>query len=333
MQRLFKYIQHIADWRVLVQARDIADKAVTGRTIADRAVGWWHMALKAVRNEHIDDAAVDTRTLADGAVTPAKLSDDVAGEVIAPMIDGATDRIQHRIDDLQNQIDGLGEHGMAVSNVLGSDEHIGVSQKAVTDAVNRIWQKLEDISGETLQGFDMLVTPSYFIGEDGCTVHVTASTAAMSGSFEHLSFYVNGELVHEAANTDYIEFDTGISETSVVRCTARILGVEYSRQEVITHHSSFWLGAGSGYAGIMDAAHAIPITNGMRGAYDVTVREGQRIIVVVAESLRDGFIRADLNSVEIPFTETSVTLDGKAYRVFTSENTYQAGTYNIDING
>jgi hypothetical protein len=71
----------------------------------------------------------------------------------------------------------------------------------------------------------------------------------------------------------------------------------------------------------------------MRGAYDVDVAQGQHIIIIVGESLAGGFLRADLNSVEIPFTESTVTVDGKNYKVFTSENVYNVGSYNIDVNG
>ena len=115
-------------------------------------------------------------------------------------------------------------------------------------------------------------------------------------------------------------------------CKAKIMGVEYTRQSVITHYNSFWLGAGNVYSDIMDVEHVIPITNGMRGAYDVHVEEGQKIIIIVGESLANGFLRADLNSVEIPFTESTVTVDDKNYKVFISEP-WVAGDYNIDING
>ena len=45
------------------------------------------------------------------------------------------------------------------------------------------------------------------------------------------------------------------------------------------------------------------------------------------------FIRADMNGIEIPFTEQIVDIDDYSYSVLTSENAYVAGTYNIDING
>jgi hypothetical protein len=203
----------------------------------------------------------------------------------------------------------------------------------MTDAINKLWQKLEDMTGEVLQGINMVVTPDYFISEDGCNVHIKANTVETNGIFEHIAFYINGTLLTEASNVDFFEYNTTINETSVIKCIAKIMGVEYTREKLITHYNSFWLGAGSTYSDIMDVEHVIPITNGMRGAYDVNVTQGQHIIVVVGESLASGFLRADLNSVEIPFTESTVTVDGKNYKVFTSEEAYSAGTYNIDING
>jgi predicted ATPase len=59
---------------------------------------------------------------------------------------------------------------------------------------------------------------------------------------------------------------------------------------------------------------------------------GQNLVIVIEDILRDRFVRADMNGVEIQFTETTQTISGKTYKVLTSENTYQAGTYNIDIN-
>ena len=238
-----------------------------------------------------------------------------------------------KVNDLQNQISSMSPTGAALSNEFGDNSLIGVSQKALTAALNSIWSKIEDISGESLLGFQMAVTPEYYIGEEGCNIHVTATTVETTGVFEHIAFYINGQLIREEDNVDYLEFDTEITETSVVMCTAKILGVEYQRQAIITHYSSFWLGAGSTYTDVMKNANLRPIANGMRGAYDVTVASGQNIIIILGESLREGFIRADINGVEIAFVETAVTVDDNTYKVLTSENTYQAGTYNIDING
>lgn len=229
--------------------------------------------------------------------------------------------------------------GPAITNVFGDSELVAVNQKITTDAINKLWQKIEDMTGEVLQGFSMQITPEYYIGETGADVHITANTVETNGIFEHIAFYGNGVLITEADNVDFFEHDFHVDETTVIQCVAKIMGVEYNRQSIITHYSSFLLGSGDTYADLMDGnnrflpQYAIPITNGMRGAYDVNVAEGKKIIIAVGESLREGFIRADLNGIEIQFTESTITdADGKVYAVFTSEP-WGAGEYNIDING
>lgn len=223
--------------------------------------------------------------------------------------------------------------GTAITDQFGDSELVAVNQKVHTAAINKIYEILEDITGNVYHGINMVVTPEYFIGEDGATVNITANTTETNGIFEFIEFYINGALIARGENVDYFTYNTTINETSVVKCVAKILGVEYTREKLITHYNSFWLGAGSTYSDIMDVEHVIPITNGMRGAYDVDVTQGQHIIIIVGESLAGGFLRADLNSVEINFTESTVTVDGKNYKVFTSDEAYSAGTYNIDING
>ena len=271
--------------------------------------------------------AIKTEHIADKQITPEKLSPRVAQEVVRPLY-----------YDLQNQIDAAEIGGIAVSNQFGENKHISISQKALTDAFNKVWAKIEDITGESLLGFQMDVTPEYYIGEEGSNIHVTATTVNTVGVFEEIRFLINGIQVwptteEEGKNVSYAEFDTEISETSVVECDAKILGIPYSKQTIITHYSSFWLGAGSTYSDVMKNSNLRPIANGMRGAYNIDLESGQKIIIVLGTSLREGFIRADINGVEIAFVETTQTVNGNTYKVFTSENTYQAGTYNIDING
>jgi hypothetical protein len=109
--------------------------------------------------------------------------------------------------------------------------------------------------------------------------------------------------------------------------------VEYTRQQVITHYNSFWIGAGDAYQDIMDLEHLIPITEGLRGGHDVEVGEGEHIILILGETFRPEFMRADISFAEILFNESVVTIDGKNYAVLVSQDTYQAGTYNVFING
>lgn len=110
------------------------------------------------------------------------------------------------------------------------------------------------------------------------------------------------------------------------------MGIEYTKQTAVTHYNSFWMGAGTDFHTIMDESHVIPIDNGMKGNYGITFNQGDNLFIIVGESLRGQFERADMNGFEIPFEESTATIDGTTYKVFTSSNKYAAGTYNIDIN-
>lgn len=254
-----------------------------------------------------------------------------------PLIFKLGEGVKKILSDLQNQIDSFNAHGLSVSNHFGNDKHIGISQYALTQAINRIWQKIDDMTGEVTQGIGMTVTPEYYIGEEGCSVHIVADSYDAHGIFEVLDLYViegdeerhiyHGEDVEHHAST------VQISDTAYVKCKAQILGIEYEVTKKITHYASFWLGAGASYSDVMTNAHLIPASRHMRGAYDITANGGDRIFVIVGESLAQGFIRADMNGIEIAMTESTITKDGNTYKVFTSQDTYQAGTYNIDING
>lgn len=323
-----------------IKTRHLADKCVTGEKIEDNAIGEQHIKDKTIQGRSIAPNAIGTQQLQDRSITGdsmepnaadnGKLADDAVSTRTIQKHAVIPEKLSKELLDL---IYSKHEHGIAVSDEFGDNDFISVSQKALTQAFNRVWSVLDDFTGEVHQGINMLVSPDYFIGEDACDIHITASTVGLNGPFEHIELLVNGTKIAEADDVDYYEFDTQITETSVIMCRAKIMGITYEQQKVVTHHHSFWLGAGTSYDQIMDVEHVIPIANNMRGAYNVPCNAGDHLFVIVASTLRAGFIRADMNGAEIAFTESTVTIDGKEYNVLTSENTFQAATYNIDING
>ena len=194
----------------------------------------------------------------------------------------------------------------------------------------------EDITGEVIRGISMAVTPTFFVSEDGCTIHVSANTVATNGVFEKIQFFVDGVMIHEETNTEYVSFDHHLDVKPeydyVIMCKAKIMGIEYTRQQIVTRYNEFYIGAGATYADVMDREHARQINEFMRASYDVSFADGQKLVIVLGASFRGAFIRADLNGAEIELNESTVTIDGKEYAVLTSD-TWSAGDYNIDING
>lgn len=242
------------------------------------------------------------------------------------------EKCEATLKDMQNMIDGIESSGIAVSNEFGDNPHISISQKTLTSAFSKIWQKIEDMTGEHTQGIRMYVTPDYFISEDGADITINAYTVETNGIFEHIAFYANGALIAEEDNVETFRYDYHIEDTTVIKCVAKIMGIEYTEQKVVTHYSSFWLGAGATYVNVITTDNLRPIENGMKGNYDVECEQGDYLFVIVAKSLSKGYIRIDMNGFEVPTERTEVTLGGDEYYVFKSKNAYQASTYNIDIN-
>lgn len=245
-------------------------------------------------------------------------------------------KLDKKIAETIKLIENLEVTGMLVMQEFGDSESFGISQKKITAAINQLWEKIEDITGEVFQGINMVVTPTFFVSEDGCSVHILANTVETTGIFEKIQFFVDGELIHEDTNTEYVSFDHHLDIKNeyeyVVMCKAKIMGIEYTRQQIITRYNEFYIGAGSTYTDVMDSAHARQLNGTMRYNYDVTFNEGNKLVIVMGASFRDGFIRADLNGAEIALAEETVTIDDKQYVVLTSE-AWSAGDYNIDING
>lgn len=264
------------------------------------------------------DDTVNTRHLKDGIITKEKIAPDFFEEFANIVSDRAIEILLDKV----------------IKDKFGNNTDATISQKLLTDTINDIYAKFREIEGEPPVGIYMTVTPEYFIGEEGAHVHIEAITSA--NIFEKIAFYKNDELIPgaEAESVFRLEADVDIDDTSTIKCTATILGMDYTVEKTVIHYNSFWIGAGSSYRDIMDTSHVIPIDGGiLRGAYDITCNEGDHFIIIVGEALRQGFIRADLNGFEIPFNLTKITKDGNIYWVMMSENQYHQGTYNIDING
>ena len=238
--------------------------------------------------------------------------------------------IKSRFDDLQNQLDSVTiGSGVPISNMLGDDPLICVSQKTLTEAINGLWSKIEEMTGEYSRGISMTVTPEFYIGEEGCVVHIAATNPISIGKFEKIDFYFNNEHVAGDEEVPSFEDDITINETGTLTCVAQILGREYALSKVITHYASYWIGAGDTYQDVMINDNLRPLTEGLKANYDVTVPNGKYIFVVLGEGIQESFIRADINGVEIPFLPVTVV---NGYKVYKSNNPYQKGEYNIDIN-
>lgn len=293
--KLFHFDIHLGKWRVLVQTRDINNHAVTAEKLAD------------------------------AAVTPRKLHPDVEQAWLNPILDARCACMQKQIDELRQIVTSHAAHGVALADSFGGGSDIGITQKTLTDEVNRIWDKLTEITGETGEGLDVTVTPMTFY-EDEARVVITAT--ALYERFEKLCVFVNGTLAIEEHNIDRISRELLLTDSSTIRTEAYVLGKYYSDTKIVSKVHQFYVGAGLQKEDITIPEYGHNYLGDIKGTYQVMVHEaGQRFMAVIPENMIGQATRMVMNGYTIPMAVER--RDG--YIIWTSTNTYPAETFTIGI--
>lgn len=102
----------------------------------------------------IGDGSVTTNKIADGAVTSDKLSDDVAEDVVQPIVDEA-------VEELQQQINSLQVGGVALSEDFGDSTTIGITQNTLTIAYEDLYDKISHAQASNIE-----MLPFYNFSDD-----------------------------------------------------------------------------------------------------------------------------------------------------------------------
>ena len=280
-------------------------------------------------------------------------------EILNPLVE----KINRYSNEVETFIHEDGNNGIILKDTFGNDTSVGINQKTITEAIDKIWKKLSEITGESNEGFYMSVTPSYFIKKPD--INIRAQIKHPRHRFERIDFYINyiddQHHICGAVRTNTFEYtlsgeDYNIGEESQIRiiCKARIDNREYEREEIIKCYNGFWIYAGQPeveqpevenpetqtepednevtYEDIMNNMNYSPNTTTLEGSYPVTCY-GSPIIIILEEELRNKFWKATIEGQEIEFNsqEENISYNGSNYIVLTSVNTYKAGNFNINI--
>lgn len=218
--------------------------------------------------------------------------------------------------------------GEAFSNMFGNSEVIGINQRTLTYAFRNLYTILENITGESMITVTTTISPDGFSKRDGgtCSINVVTSFALI----DSVKVYLNDSITPIIEETGIESFARTIplTDTTDVKVVATVLGREYITEKHIIAMSEFFVGAGADYTEVMVPAWNRPYDGDPQGQYNVTVTEGQRIIIVLPTSEASKIEQIEMNDINIPM---DISIYG-TYTIYTSLNTYQAGNYIIDIN-
>lgn len=237
--------------------------------------------------------------------------------------------IVKRIDALETQMQSFlatANGGEAFSNMYGNSEVMGVTQNTLTKTLDELYKLIFDALGIELGDVQISITPDAFFRNEAAVVNIAA--IADYGLFDFVKVYFDGVKVLEETSIKTFSKDLTIGKTTTIKVEAQVLGKLYTYEKTVTMASDFFIGAGDAYQEVYDPQYSRPYDGDPTGQYIINVIEGQRIIIILPTADVSKVEQIEMNDFNIPMDTTTFGI----YTVYTSLNTYQAGTYTIDIN-
>ena len=234
-----------------------------------------------------------------------------------------------RIDDLETQMQSFlatASGGKAFSNMYGNSEVMGVTQNTLTKTLDELYKLIFDTLGIEVGDVQISITPDAFFRNEAAIVNIAAT--ADYGLFDFVKVYFDGVKVLEETSIKTFSEDLTIGKTTTIKVEAQVLGKLYTYEKTVTMASDFFIGAGTTYEDVYKPKYSRPYDSDPTGSYTIEVDEGQRIVIILPTSDVSKIEQIEMNDFNIPMDTTTFGI----YTVYTSLNTYKAGTYTIDIN-
>lgn len=235
-----------------------------------------------------------------------------------------------QVEDLKRQFESLkqtSEFGVVISNSLGNDPNVVVSQKELTRIVNQLMGKVNDINGELPEGVDIIITPEYILSDGPADVNVRATCT--DGKFDKISIFVDDVLTITKENIDSFEEVIQINGTSEIKVIAKLLGIEYEKVRTIHSYYPFFIGSGVDWEQVVKTENLRQYTGTLDGKYQIPIEnENDRMFVIIPTSIGAQLQRITMSGFEIP---CDIIRDEK-YIIYKSRNRYTRGVFEIDLN-
>ena len=153
-----------------------------------------------------------------------------------------------RIDDLETQMQSFlstAGGGEAFSNMYGNSEVMGVTQKALTETMNGLYELIFDALGIEVGDVQITISPDGFFSNEAAIVNIAAT--ADYGLVDFGKVYFDGIKVLEKTSIKNFSKDLIIGKTTSIKVEAQVLGKLYTYEKTVTMASDFFIGAGATY--------------------------------------------------------------------------------------
>lgn len=273
----------------------------------------------------IAPGTVTTDKIANRAITPEKLSGDVLSKVFYPLVE-TTRR------DLQTQINSFKTNGIALSDKFGTNSCIGMTQKSLSEAFVWLCGEISKSLGYNILEVQFEVSPH---SSADLQTDITVTLVPPVGYIERVCLYINDTLVDTECHAEHYSFITTIFKTSNVKVEFDYFGRRYTKQRVVQMGKNLaeswaYVGSGEVFLDVYKHRENLLSYENFINLQQVTVTNwGDRIILVLDKDIHQEIEAINMSGFEIPFDIDETVLEDQV--VYTSKNTYQDGTWPIEI--
>ena len=270
-----------------------------------------------VETDDISNGAITVEKLADQAVDARTLNDSVVGW-------------QKLNPDLQKIIASREEGGVALSNEFGDSELIGITQKKLTEAHEDLQAQIDTIISEKATVSLSASASTHIVGSSTFTLIASTNTNA-----ESIVIKQGNNVIATGSGKTLTQTITVIQETAAnIIYTAEFTFAGGNKRTVMTtvyFVDKVYVGSGAVYTDVISDSYAQSARRSPAGTYNVTVAEnGQYVFFVIPATM--SITKATLSGFDFPLdAPVNETIDGVSYKVYRSNNTNDAGTYQIVI--
>ena len=281
----------------------------------DVKVGNW----RVLTNTHdIADGAVTFDKIGNGAVTGPKIQDGAVGwKKLSP--------------DLQNIIASAGEHGVALSNEFGDSELLGISQKTLTETIDAIQDRINQLH----PGSYLSITATPNLIYKGETSEIDVTVRMKDGSIaDKITLMAGNEEVASEENVSQIEATISVQDTTNLTGLAERQGLTFDASTVVTGVKPYYVGSIDSNESPQDMLtdeYRQPIKANPNGTYNITVpANGYKVYFILPDDME--IHKATMSGFDFPLEyDPYFPVDGYTMHLYASANTYDAGSLTIVI--
>ena len=234
-------------------------------------------------------------------------------------------------EEFESVINSVAEGNAAVSQTFGETKTIGISQKTLTEIINKVMNNVDGVTDNNT--FGTKITTNFTLFNRGTINVATIEVECLEGTAISMKLYANDDLIYEEENCSSITYNYSVSDTTeFMVVTEKSNGLTHVNKKVIECVPPIYCGAGSTYTEVITNSHGQTARKSPSGYYTIVASDDKFIFFVVPTTMTiDKFKLMDF---QMPFEKgETIYIDGISYDVWRSEDTYEADTYEIQVLG